>query len=228
VRDELARRLAAGAPVVWLLLECGDAARDDAAAAVVRSGVEGPGSGSSADGGGETASGRDAPPSMLRVSRTDAREAALAAMLLRSEADLDGLEGPMAFPVFGHGRVLYALVGSGISRENVDDAHRFLFGSCSCLAKAASRGMDLIMMEARPGCPKAAAGPDGAMTPELSAPVFPRPRDGRRVDVSITPARPPGGPFAGTLARSVMVVLAGVCAALAFGTLVLWRRSRAV
>ena len=39
-------------------------------------------------------------------------------MLMQSESDLEELDQPIAFPVIGRGRVLYALVGKGIYKEN--------------------------------------------------------------------------------------------------------------
>ncbi|MBI2441434.1 MAG: hypothetical protein HYV35_08700 [Lentisphaerae bacterium] len=84
--------------------------------------------------------------SILRVARTDPAEAVFISMLMHSEADLDqGIGQPMAFPVFGQGRVLYALVGRGINREHIGDACFFLVGNCSCQVKALNPGTDLLM-----------------------------------------------------------------------------------
>ena len=67
-------------------------------------------------------------------------------MLLASEEDLRGFQNePMAFPIFGQGRVLYALVGKGIKVETVDRAAQFLIGSCSCQVKEQNPGVDLVM-----------------------------------------------------------------------------------
>ena len=51
----------------------------------------------------------------------------------------------MVFPIFGRGRVLYALVGKGIRADNLGEAARFLIGSCSCQIKEQNPGVDLIL-----------------------------------------------------------------------------------
>jgi hypothetical protein len=52
---------------------------------------------------------------------------------------------PMAFPVFGRGRALYALVGKGIAPDVIEEACVFLTGGCQCTVKAQNPGVDLIM-----------------------------------------------------------------------------------
>ena len=55
--------------------------------------------------------------SAIRISRDDERERTLTEMLLRIEPDLleePQVSQPMAFPLFGRRRALYALVGKGI------------------------------------------------------------------------------------------------------------------
>jgi hypothetical protein len=51
----------------------------------------------------------------------------------------------MAFPVFGRGRVLWALVGAGIAKENIAEAGEFLTGPCSCQVKSLNPGCDLLL-----------------------------------------------------------------------------------
>jgi hypothetical protein len=126
-RREAADRLRAG-ETVWLLLESGATEADEAAAKVVEE--------------GRPAS----PPSVVvRVRRDDPAEAVLVRQLLDSEPDLAGRNEPMAFPVFGRGRVLYALVGAGITAENVRKAAGFLGGDCSCTIKRDNPGTDLLL-----------------------------------------------------------------------------------
>ena len=76
-------------------------------------------------------------------------EAFLNASLLHSEPGEEPLttcaDQPMAFPVFGRGRVLYALVGRGISEENVLDTCAFLIGPCGCQVKADNPGWDMLL-----------------------------------------------------------------------------------
>jgi hypothetical protein len=85
--------------------------------------------------------------SVVRVSRDDEKESALVQMLLNTEPDLrdpqfDGQ--PMALPVFGRGRVLYALIDKGINTEVITDTCTFLTGACQCTVKAQSPGVDML------------------------------------------------------------------------------------
>jgi hypothetical protein len=51
----------------------------------------------------------------------------------------------MLFPVFGRGRVLYALVGGGIEPANIEKAARFLIEGCSCIVKRDNPGTGLLL-----------------------------------------------------------------------------------
>ena len=154
-RQQVAERLGAGESAVWVLLESGDKAKDDGAAKFlderleylsgvmelpkldqqdIKNGlVSVPGD------------GLRLAFSTLRLKRDDPAESAFIAMLLASEPDLRGLNEPMVFPIFGQGRVLYALVGRGIKVETIDRAAQFLIGSCSCQVKEQNPGVDLVM-----------------------------------------------------------------------------------
>ena len=84
----------------------------------------------------------------LRISRTSAEEAHLIDLLQTTESDLrdaDLKDQAMLFPVFGRGRVLYALVGPGINDDTVTEAATFLVGACQCTVKAENPGVDLLM-----------------------------------------------------------------------------------
>lgn len=150
-RQEIAARLVDGQSAVWVLLESGDRGRDEAAGRLLESELAAlersltlP---EAVTGGG----GRDLPQlrvdfSLIRVSRTDPAEEVLVRMLCSSEPDLgDYSAWPIAFPVFGRGRVLYALVGAGITQENIRRACAFLVGPCACEIKDLSPGMDLLI-----------------------------------------------------------------------------------
>lgn len=155
-RREIAERLANGESAVWVLLECGDKAKDDEAAKFLDerleylSGVmELPALDQQDIKNGLVSipgDGLRLAFSTLRLKRDDPEEDAFVAMLLASEPDLRELhDQPMAFPIFGQGRVLYALVGKGIRVETVDHAAQFLIGSCSCQVKEQNPGVDLVM-----------------------------------------------------------------------------------
>ena len=86
---------------------------------------------------------------VLRLSREGIKaEPFLNASLLESEPGPDPLsdcaDQPMAFPVFGRGRVLFAFVGAGINEENIIDACDFLTGPCGCQIKAQNPGWDMV------------------------------------------------------------------------------------
>ncbi len=90
--------------------------------------------------------------SAIRVSRDDPAEKFLVDMLLGSEgAGEDGFRSPqfagqpMAFPIFGRGRILYGLVGTGINEEMIGAACKELVGPCTCEVKEKNPGVDLLM-----------------------------------------------------------------------------------
>jgi hypothetical protein len=59
------------------------------------------------------------------------------------DAKYDG--EPIAFPLFGRCRLLYALVGEGIIEGTVLEACTFLIGPCTCEVKAQNEnGVDLL------------------------------------------------------------------------------------
>ena len=83
--------------------------------------------------------------SIITLKRDDPKEQLLLSSLLRSESDLLELDEPMAFPVLGRGRVLYALVGKGISSSTIGAVSRFMVGPCSCQVKNQNPGFDLLL-----------------------------------------------------------------------------------
>jgi hypothetical protein len=166
VRREIVRRILSGESAVWVLLESGDAQKDRGAGeqlqrAIVTAGkelhipaVEGAddtAGDAMPDAATDVANGPAAKIPMkvafssITLSRRDAKEEILRAMLLGSEPDLKEFpDEPMAFLVFGQGRVLWALVGKGISADNVLEACRFLTEGCSCQIKSTNPGTDLL------------------------------------------------------------------------------------
>ncbi len=151
VRKELLNRLVEGETAVWLLLECGDARQDDAAAELLTKQL------------GKLAKELKLPEltdlpddnlvaktplklsfSTMRVPRGEA-EAPLVQMLLHSESDLPERTDPMIFPVFGRGRALLPLIGAGITADNIQNSAAFLVGACSCEVKDLNPGFDLLL-----------------------------------------------------------------------------------
>jgi hypothetical protein len=83
--------------------------------------------------------------SLLRLSRHDNEETELVRMLLGMEDDLEDRKEPIVYPVFGRGLALWAIVGKGITQDNIDRAAKFLVGPCSCEIKAQNPGVDLLL-----------------------------------------------------------------------------------
>jgi hypothetical protein len=151
-RKEIVRRLAGGESVVWTLLEIGDPQKDDEAAKLIEERLAYLSNVLQLPKLDQQDLANDAAKdqlrlafSVVRVSRTDAAERAFVQMLLGSEPDLAEIAEPLAFPVFGRGRVLYALAGKGINQQHIDEASSFLIGSCSCEVKEQNPGVDLLV-----------------------------------------------------------------------------------
>jgi len=150
VRREIVRRIIHGDSVVWVLVESGDAAANDAAAkflterlrylesiAVVPELL--PNDPFNKIGPGPALTLRH---SVLRMSARDPEEAFTLAMLERGEADS---HVPTAYPVFGRGRVLIALPQEKLTTDNIDEVCGFLTGQCSCEVKDSRMGWDLLL-----------------------------------------------------------------------------------
>lgn len=152
LRERVGKALAERTSAVWILLESGDKAADDAAENTLRRELERAAKTlvipETAEWGGETVKiDHKVNFKILRLGRGDPAETVLVEMLLASEPDLksDFNDQPMAFPVYGRGLVLYALVGKGINASTIRSATEFLAGPCSCQIKAGNPGTDLLL-----------------------------------------------------------------------------------
>jgi outer membrane protein assembly factor BamB len=194
-RRDLVRRILSGDSAVWILLESGDPEKDDPATAHLEAKLRKLEKELKLPGLTEAPADRllnlDLPLkvafSVRRVSRSDSAEAPLVRMLLASEADLEQLKEPMAFPVFGRGRVLRALVGAGITDENVEAYGTFLCGACSCEAKLLSPGLDLLVAADWGEVFKGPPVPEPEIAPRLP-PGTPAGED--RAPAPVSPLRP--------------------------------------
>lgn len=155
VRDQVIQRLANGHSAVWVLLNSGDPEKDQTAFQILKEQIE------------KDAQWLKLPSpeemeikpeileeakvklriefSIVEVDRKDPREQFLISCLMNSESDLKDFNEPIAFPVFGRGRVLYALVGAGISPDTIRSASSFIAGPCSCQVKSQNPGFDLLL-----------------------------------------------------------------------------------
>ena len=152
LRKELIRRLSDGQTAVWLMLECGQAEKDDVVAAQLADELTQlaqrlklPELTSAPEDALLSATPLQVTFSLMRVPRGDAAEQPLVAMLLGSESDLSGFDEPMVFPVFGRGRALFPLIGAGITSDNIHESAEFLVGACSCEVKDLNPGFDLLL-----------------------------------------------------------------------------------
>jgi len=149
-RKELAKRLNEGQSAVWVFVESGNKSKDIAAMQILSDELAkateelkeiAPSVAEEAETPGLTFSF-----SILPVSKTDPNEQMMLTMLMRSEPDLDQYaDGPIVFPVFGRGRLLYALAGEGINTDNIREAIGFITGPCGCEIKMLNPGVDLVM-----------------------------------------------------------------------------------
>jgi len=150
-RREIAGKLLGGATAVWVFLEGEDRAKNEAALGRLETALDQiersltlPESVTRLQ---ESMTGKlrvDFP--VVKIQGSSEAEKILVDMLIRSEPDLESYRTePMAFPVFGRGRVLYALAGDGIDSVNTAGACVFLAGPCACEIKESNPGMDLLM-----------------------------------------------------------------------------------
>jgi len=158
IRQEIAEKILDGDSAVWILLECGSPTKDDAAADLLQKHLKTMENNlklpeqvyEAVYGAGDYETyfpDLRIAFSMIRFSRTDIAESFTISMLMNSEPDLfDYKSYPMAFPIYGRGRALYALVGAGINEWNINEACTFITGACSCEVKALNPGVDLLMM----------------------------------------------------------------------------------
>lgn len=154
-RKEIIEKLSEGHSAVWILLESGDAAKDQAALTQLQEQLEKDAEWLklpspeemeiSPELLGSTKIPLQIQFSVISVRRDDSKEQFLIDCLLNSESDLRDYEEPMAFPVFGRGRVLYAVVGQGIAADTIRKASSFIVGPCSCQVKEQNPGFDLLL-----------------------------------------------------------------------------------
>jgi hypothetical protein len=240
-RREVVKRTAAGESVVWVLLEGGAKAKDDAAAQLLTAELKRlqttlklPEPSRDSMDPADT-QGPDGPRpalklafSLVRVSRAAPGEHVFVDLLTHTEEDLTGQYAgePMAFAIFGQGRAMFALVGKGINKDNVGEVSEFLIGRCSCEVKDRNPGTDLLIAadwhavrQQQPFQPAAAVALPAAIAAPAATETAP----------ASMPA-PPAGPIASggsslsPLLRNVLIAL-GAMAAAAVG-LVLWLNRR--
>lgn len=154
-RSRMAKRLLDGDVAVWILIKSGHEQKDRRAMEILKSHLDRasatlriPETGTDLNGNPVEVTDFKTYPvrfSLMEVARDDPDEELLVSTLLMSEPDLEGSDEPLAFPVFGRGRALYALVGDGIQEKNIQEACQSMLNWCSCEIKALSPGTDLLI-----------------------------------------------------------------------------------
>jgi len=172
-RSEIVRRILAGETAVWVLVESGDRAADDAAAAklakrlaflqnVAQLPVIDPSDPTSRLGPGpklavkfsvlrtgapasSTARTADASQRAVLEAGAPNLESAFLAMLAGPKSGLASSREPWVAAVFGRGRVLGAWPAKGFGDEQIEEVCLFLLGACSCQVKKLNPGWDLLL-----------------------------------------------------------------------------------
>jgi hypothetical protein len=153
-RETINRHLLSGETAVWVFVESGDKSKDEAALKALDAGLKMCSDSlklpettrEDREQLGDIANGLKVSFSIVKISRTSAPEAHFLKMLMYSERGLGAFENePLAFPVFGRGRILYTLAGKGINANNIREANSFLTGPCVCTVKDQNPGKDILM-----------------------------------------------------------------------------------
>ena len=236
VRRELVRRLLDGQSAVWLLVKCGDREKDAAAAAVLSEQIavanktlrlpDLAGDPAINAPGAPNLAGLRVEFSLLEIGRDDKSEAVLLRMLMGSEPDLEQTPGePVAFPVFGRGRVLYALVGAGINPEMIMKACAFIVGPCACEIKSENPGFDLLLTadwESGAGGVKLAGSMELPPLPgtALASPAAPQ------SEVQLPQAESEFGPTKTAVVRNAAAAVSGVVVLVGAASITVSRRRR--
>lgn len=237
-RREIAKRVLAGDSAVWVLIECGDEAKDEAAAVLLSQTL------------GElqkeltlpeiseadrmaVLDGSGGPPlkvafSTMRLKRDDPQETVFISNLLNVDESLRTTNAPVAFAVFGRGRALPPLVGEMLTDEIIAEVTYYIIGECSCEIKAQNIGFDLLMSadwdEALYGSlySEHELPPLTTVSPDLETNAAGRVEAQPAVTNRVKPAEPERGRRRSPL-NSVWLVLAVGTAVAVLGTLVmLW------
>ena len=152
-RREIVRRIQKGDAVAWILLESADEYQNDLASQTLSDELkvlskELKLASTATDANGNPLDIKIVNSgvhfSMLKISRDDPAEEIFIKMLLGTEPDLPFIKSPLAFPVFGRGRVLFALVGRGIKEKLIKETCNSVIGWCSCTIKEDNPGSDLL------------------------------------------------------------------------------------
>jgi hypothetical protein len=153
LRQRLVADMLAGASGVWVFVESGDKAADDAAVAKLEKRLRylenvaqlpriNPNDPTSKLGPGPKLQVKF---TVERVNKADAKEGMFLKMLAGSKATEEMTKGSWLAAVFGRGRVLGSWPVAGFGDEQVEEVCLFLLGACSCQVKNLNPGWDLLL-----------------------------------------------------------------------------------
>jgi hypothetical protein len=130
LREKISKELMEGKLCVMLYLKTGDPEKDNSRIQITKQALE-----SSPFGKIIT---------FIELNRNDKNENHFISMLLNVESDLNSINEPMLFGIFGRFRALEPLVYKGITEENIKLMINFLTADCSCLIKDNLPGTDIL------------------------------------------------------------------------------------
>lgn len=146
-RRKIVENLLRGATAVWVLLESGEAMRDEAAVDVLSAELKRLEKTLKLPASGEAKLRSPLPLAvefaLVRVTRTDPAEEFFVTLLQHGKALFPAR--PVAFPIFGRGRTPGSLVGREIDSESIEQACASIVGACVREAKEQHPGRDLLM-----------------------------------------------------------------------------------
>jgi len=147
-REEVAKLLLAGKAVIWLVIESGKKAKDQALLDLLKAESE------------TLTNTIPVPRNLVRdginvltdlpieanftivfVRANDPQEQ----MLLRLLTNGEPVTEPLVYPIFGRGRALAQFKGGNLNKGLLEETARFLCGACSCQVKAQNPGFDMLM-----------------------------------------------------------------------------------
>lgn len=130
LREKIAGEIMGGKLCVMLYLTTGNDSKDEKGRATIHKAI-------------------DSSPfkniiTLVELKRNSTGESHFVSMLLSVEDDLNTINEPMLFGIFGRFRALEPLLAGGITEENIGHMISFLTADCSCLIKDDLPGSDIL------------------------------------------------------------------------------------
>jgi len=238
-RTELVKRLQAGEASIWVLVECGSAEQNTAAAEMLSKVLpqqkrtvtldppDDPYATEQPDPEKPKPAGKELTIafSLQRVAANDPADSVFVQMLRGVQEPAANM--PVVYPVFGQGRALCGLTGEDLVVEALEGVCRFVAGPCSCQVNDQNPGRDLLLWA------KWAKGTEQVTDGQPKLPplvglthltgVANSPKVVTAAPVVVTPAEPPA---TSSLTRNLAWAAGGIVLLVVLGALVLMSRAR--